>query len=142
MDLREGGKHYLQELSRTRGHFLRDTRRRLRDAQKEYGAIEFVFDSAPTLAQVRGLIDAKRHQYARRGAGDVFRNSVSSAVVESVFERPSIHCRPVISILRAGGRVLAQHLGLMSQGVWSGCFPVYAPAARDFSPGRLLLWHM
>ena len=142
IDLRDGGEHYLQELSRTRGHFLRDTRRRLRHAQKEFGAIEFVFDSAPTLAQVRDLIGAKRDQYARTGAGDPFGNFGFLTIVESVFEHPSIHCRPVISILRGDDRVLARHLGLMSQGVFSGWFPVYDPAAKEFSPGRLLMWHM
>jgi CelD/BcsL family acetyltransferase involved in cellulose biosynthesis len=142
MDLRDGGEHYLQDLSHSRGHFLQDTRRRLRRARKEFGSIEFVFDSAPTLAQVRDLIDAKRDQYARTGAGDVFSNSVFSTIVESIFEHSSIHCRPVISVLRAGDRVLARHLGLMSQGVFSGWFPVYDPAAKEFSPGRLLLWHM
>ena len=61
---------------------------------------------------------------------------------ELVFKHPSIHCRPVISILRGDDRVLARHLGLMSQGVFSGWFPVYDPAAKEFSPGRLLMWHM
>jgi CelD/BcsL family acetyltransferase involved in cellulose biosynthesis len=142
MDLRGGADRYLQELSHTRGHFLRDVRRRLRHAIKEFGEIKFVFDSAPTLAQVRDLIDAKRDQYARTGAGDVFANPVFLTIVESVLERSSIHCRPVISILRAGDRVLARHFGLMSQGVFCGWFPVYDPAAKDISPGRLLLWHM
>jgi CelD/BcsL family acetyltransferase involved in cellulose biosynthesis len=142
MDLRDGGARYFQEMSRTRGHFLRDTKRRLRDAQEKFGALEFVFETAPTLADVRDLIDAKRDQYARTGAGDVFGDSVASTIVESMFERSSVHCRPVISILWAGDHLLARHLGLMSHGVWSGWFPVYDPAAKEFSPGRLLLWHM
>lgn len=142
IDLRAGGEHYFQELSQTRGHFLRDTRRRLRHAQEKFGAIEFVFDSAPTLVEIRDLIDAKRDQYARTGAEDVLGNSELLTLVQSAFECSSIHCRPVISVLRAGVRVLARHLGLMSQGVYAGWFPVYDPAARDFSPGRLLLWHM
>jgi len=142
MDLRAGGAQYFQELSNTRGHFLRDTRRRLRDAQKKFGALEFVFESAPTLADIRDLIDAKRDQYARTGAGDVFDNPVAASIVESIFQHSSVHCRPVISVLWAGDQVLARHLGLMSHGVWSGWFPVYDPAIKDFSPGRLLLWHM
>ena len=37
--------------------------------------------------------------------------------------------------------MIAQHLGLQHHDVLSYWFPVYAPEARDVSPGRLLLWH-
>ena len=142
IDLRGGAERYLQELLHNRSDFFQDTRRRLRRAQRDFGAVEFVFDAAPAFAQVIEILDAKRHQYARTGAGDVFGNPAYIAIIKSLIDYSSIHCRPVISVLRAGDHVLARHLGLMSQGVLSYWFPVYEPAAKAVSLGRLLLWHV
>ena len=142
IDLRGGAERYLEELSRNSRDFVQDTRRRLRRAQKDFGTVEFMLDTAPAITQARDVLDEKRNQYKRTGVGDVFGKSAYADIIERLFDNPSTHCRPVISILRAGGKVLAQHLGLMSQSVLSYWFPVYEPAAKAVSPGRLLLWHM
>ena len=141
IDLRDGGDRYFQQMSRDHAEFVNDTRRRLRRAEKKYGPIEFVLDKNPTVAQAREILGEKRRQYERTGAGDVFGNPKYVATIESLFNSSAMHCRPVISALRAGGNTLARHLGLMSQSVLSYWFPVYDTAARDISPGRLLLWH-
>jgi CelD/BcsL family acetyltransferase involved in cellulose biosynthesis len=140
VDLRDGTDEYFQKLAQDRSDFARDTRRRLKRAEKDFGALDFVFDAEPAVAL--DAIEAKRRQYARTGVGDVFQDDRNVAIIKALFEHSSSHCRPVVSVLRAGGKIIARHLGLMSGGVLSYWFPVYEPAARAVSPGRLLLWQI
>lgn len=138
IDLRGGLAAYLAGL---RPEFLRDTARRLRRAEREYGALRFSFDAQPAAADALALIGRKRAQYRRTGAKDPFDAPRNVRLIEALCAAPAPDCRPVLTRLHAGGRVLAEHFGLLCGDVLSHWFPVYDPAAEKVSPGRLLLWH-
>ena len=147
--LPDGGPAYLAGL---RPDLLRDTARRLRRAEREYGPLSFHFDARPDAAAALDVIAQKRAQYRRTGAADPFAVAHRLRLIEALCAagrtddcrpedcRPE-DCRPVLASLTAGGRVLARHLGLQCGGTLSYWFPVYDPAAEKVSPGRLLLWH-
>lgn len=120
--------------------FVRDTERRLRRAERDFGRLEVVrFDPVPG-ALIDAIIAQKRAQYKRTEVADPFSRDDSMRVISAMNEVPEQDCRLVLTRLEASGRVLAQHLGPQCEDVLNYWFPVYDPEVRNISPGRLLLW--
>jgi CelD/BcsL family acetyltransferase involved in cellulose biosynthesis len=140
IDLSEGAEAYFAALAAANRSFIADTERRARRLEKEYGAVLFELDAAPSWAEVETLLAEKRAQYARTGVADSFADPARLALLRALVSAADPDCRPVLTRLSAGGRVLARHLGLMHGGHLSYWLPVYDPAAQKVSPGRMLLW--
>ena len=120
--------------------FVRDTVRRLRRAERDFGGLDMArFDPVPG-ALIAGIIAQKRAQYERTEVADPFSAGDGMRVISAMNEVREVDCRLVLNRLEANGRVLAQHLGPQCQDVLSYWFPVYDPEVRNISPGRLLLW--
>ncbi len=134
-----GGAAYHAALD---AEFQRDTARRLRRAEREFGPLRFEFDPHPDAAAALALIGRKRAQYARTGAADPFAVPGPLRLIAALCDASAPDCQPTLARLWAGERVLAAHFGLLCHGVLSYWFPVYDPAAEKVSPGRLLLWHL
>jgi CelD/BcsL family acetyltransferase involved in cellulose biosynthesis len=140
IDLAGGPDAYLAALTAADRRFVADTERRLRRLEKDYGAVRFDITDHPAWDDVAALIAAKRAQYRRTGAGDVFAVPERVALLRALVDAPEADCVPLLATLSAGDRVLARHLGLLHAGCLSYWFPVYDPAAHTVSPGRILLW--
>lgn len=141
-DLHAGSDAYFAALLQRDRFLVRDTERRLRKAQKEYGTVCFSRPDPIPPNMITSLIAEKRLQYQRAQASDPFATATNHRLVDVLNEAPAPDCRLVMSRLEANGRILAQHLGPQHHEVLSHWFPVYAPDARNVSPGRLLLWYM
>lgn len=141
IDIADGPVAYFAAMSATNREFRRDTERRLRRAEREFGPLRFTWRAGPRRDEVMPVIDAKRRQYGRTGVADPFAKGEHLRLVEALIERDDPACRPVLATLAAGERPIAQHFGLLHDGCLSYWFPVHDPAARHVSPGRLLLWH-
>ncbi|HEX4172076.1 MAG TPA: GNAT family N-acetyltransferase, partial [Acetobacteraceae bacterium] len=141
-DLSDGPDAYFTALLARDRPLVRDTERSLRNTRKEYGEPTYLASDSISAEMIAGLISSKRAQYARTGVPDPFARPANRRLLDVLRDIPSDDCRLVYSRLEAGGRVLAQHLGLGHQGVMSYWFPVYDLAARRVSPGRLLLWNI
>ena len=141
IDLPDGSAAYFAALAAGRRGFVQDTQRRLRRAERDHGALRFACDTRPELSAVRGLIARKRDQFRRTGAEDMFDDRRRQRLIEALLADSTPDCRPVMTMLFAGERLLASHLGLLHHDVLSYWFPVYDPEAQKVSPGRLLLWH-
>jgi CelD/BcsL family acetyltransferase involved in cellulose biosynthesis len=141
-DLSGGPDAYFAALLARDRALVRDTERCLRNTRKQHG--EPIYHSTDDVApkMIAGLISSKRAQYARTGVPDPFRRPANGRLLEVLGADPAGDCRLVFARLEAGGRVLAQHLGLRHEGVMSYWFPAYDPETRAVSPGRLLLWHI
>jgi CelD/BcsL family acetyltransferase involved in cellulose biosynthesis len=140
IDLANGPDAYLTALTAADRRFVADTERRLRRLEKDFGAVRFAITDRPAWDDVAAVIAAKRAQYERTGAGDVFAAPERVALLRALVEEREDDCLPLLATLSAGERVLARHLGLLHAGCLSYWFPVYDPAARAVSPGRILLW--
>lgn len=140
IDLADGPAAYFAGLAAGNKAFLQDTERRMRRLEKEYGAARFIFTPAPPWPDIRALLEAKRAQYGRTGVADAFAQPAHQRLVQALVAAADPECLPVLSVLTAGERVLARHLGLLHAGHLSYWFPVYDPAAQKVSPGRMLLW--
>ena len=141
-DLSGGPDAYFGALLARERPLVRDTERSLRKARREYGAPTYRATDRIPPEILTGLISSKRAQYARTGVPDPFARLANGRLLDVLRVNPHGDCQLVFSNMEAGGRVLAQHLGLRYQRVLSYWFPVYDPAARSVSPGRLLLWNI
>ena len=59
-----------------------------------------------------------------------------------LLSQSSDDCRGCLSLLRAGGNLIAGHVGVRSRDVWHWWFPVYDTNYAQFSPGSLLLFEI
>jgi CelD/BcsL family acetyltransferase involved in cellulose biosynthesis len=127
---RESGSRLIAELERKR--------RRL---EREVGTVRFETHSAEP-AHLAALMGLKREQYRRTGALDRLgtRWVVELLRLLQDTDRPDLAGR--LSVLHAGGRVVALHLGLRSRRTWHWWIPAYDPAYARHSPGQILLLEM
>jgi len=131
---------YFTALTERNRTFVRDTERRLRRAEKSFGALDLLRLKQIPSPMIAGLVELKRRQYQRTHMPDALAADRHVRLLAAMNEVSAPDCHLVMNRLEAGGRVLAQHLGPQHYDVLSYWFPVYDPEARDVSPGRLLLW--
>jgi CelD/BcsL family acetyltransferase involved in cellulose biosynthesis len=85
------------------------------------------------------LFRLKSEQYRRTGRRDVTGDPWARAVLTDVFHASTPAFAGVLSVLRAGSRVLALHLGMRSAKVLHYWFPAYDRDYARYSPGVILL---
>ena len=141
IDIPLGPQAYFATLAERGRDFIRNTERRLRRAERDYGELRMVRLEQIPPPMIADLIAQKRAQYQRTVADDVLALSANVRLIGALNEAPAPECRLILNRLEAGNRLLAQHLVPQYHDVLSYWFPVYDPQMRDVSPGRLLLWH-
>ncbi len=141
VDLRNGVSSYFASLKATHKKLFQDTERRQKLAHSQFGEIKYSFNTRPDWRDVSELLEHKRQQYIRTKVKDVFFDNSYIKIISNIISMHDTVCQPVLTRISAGGRILAQHLGLIHAGRLSYWFPVYDVAARKVSPGRMLLWH-
>lgn len=141
-DLASGPDAYFADLSGRNRDFVRDTERRQRKVAKTYGPVTVQETGSVTGTALGSVVAMKRLQYERTQVRDAFNCPANLRLVETLRQASVPECALVLATLEAGGKVLAQHLGLRHHGVLSWWFPVYDVSAQGVSPGRMLLWQM
>lgn len=136
MDLTDGFASYLAE-RRQASTRVRDLPRRRRRLEREVGPVRFVFESSDAAA-LRTLMDWKSEQYRRTGRPDRFAEPWIVALVEALLGSREEGCTGRMSLLYAGDRLVAGHVGLSTRRVLPTWFPVYDPGFSRHSPGLLL----
>lgn len=91
---------------------------------------------------LRQLLVWKSAQYQRTAAVDIFRFDWVRDVVRRVHATSGAAFAGLLSVLYAGSRPVAMHLGIRSASVWHSWFPAYDPAYASYSPGTVLLARM
>jgi hypothetical protein len=116
---------------RSRG-LAADSRRQLRRLGRELGEVEFSMsghDDAAFDACLRWKSDRYRQMATH------LRDERMRAFMLRLSDEGILH----VSALRAEGRILAAHIGLLHSGRFYYWIPAYDPEYRRYSPGRLLL---
>jgi CelD/BcsL family acetyltransferase involved in cellulose biosynthesis len=142
IDLSDGSARYLETLRKTDGKLMSDTDRRARKLEERYGPIRFQIQSGDMVRDLGQLVAAKRAQYRRTGAGDLFEQPERLRLLEGLAHAREASCTAVLSTLHAGETWAASHFGLLCHGVLHYWFPAYNVDLRSFSPGRLLIQHI
>jgi CelD/BcsL family acetyltransferase involved in cellulose biosynthesis len=137
--LDRGIDYWTQQLRKSNPKLVSETERIERSLQKEHGALSFRLAEAAWPEPLQHMIRCKGEQYLRTGKNNAFRESWRGRVLEELAGTQKPSCAGLLSTLHAGGTWIASHFGIRSHGVLHYWFPVYNPAMRRFSPGRLLL---
>jgi CelD/BcsL family acetyltransferase involved in cellulose biosynthesis len=114
---------------------LTGTRRRL---ERDLGPVTFELQSTDEAA-LDALFRLKSEQYRRTGRRDVVGDPWARAVLTEIFRARGPSFAGVLSVLRAGTRAIALHLGMRSAKVLHYWFPAYDREYAQYSPGLMLL---
>lgn len=137
-DLSGGYPGWLEQ-RRAAGHgdFLRDKRRRLRQLEAAHGAVVFTLETQA--ADVLELVlTLKSDQMRRTGQHDVFSAPWTQALLRRLAVGAEADFGLRFAVLRAGDRIVAAEIGLLSGRSYHLWFPIYDPEFAKFSPGVLM----
>lgn len=137
IDLSGGYPAYLEERLRAASG-IRTIQRKLRKLEREVGAIRFEFGHADS-GELRRLMAWKSAQIRRAVQRDLFGMPWVVEAVTELFNARAAECTGTLSVLYAGDRVVASHLGIRSQTILAYWFPAYDTAFGRYSPGLALL---
>jgi CelD/BcsL family acetyltransferase involved in cellulose biosynthesis len=141
IDLSRGYESYVAERRAMGTEQIKKCMNLVRRLELEMGPIHFVPHSKDreTLNQ---LLSWKSRQYRKTGWRDLFALKWGRALVERIHATQSESFAGMLSLLYAGGQLLAGHIGMRSRTVWHYWFPAYDPQFAKYSPGLLLLLKM
>ena len=114
--------------------------RRRRKLEREVGPVVCEWQSSQPEDDMARLEQWKSDQYARDGhVGPLRRSRGSPAPSAGCAESRDPACTGVLTVLRAGDRLVAAHFGLLGPDRLSWWFPAYDPEFGRYSPGLILL---
>lgn len=140
MDLSGGYAEYVAARGK-QTNAIKSLARKVRKLEREVGEVRFEFESTDPAA-LATLMRWKSAQYRRTKARDQFATGWVAQVVAELLDTSTPGCTGTLSVLRAGERPVAAHLGLRSEGVLSYWFPAYDPEFGRYSTGLMLLLRM
>ncbi len=141
VDLPAGYDAYAARLRSERRNQLVQANRKRRALERDLGPVAFQ-THVPDPALLDQLLTWKASQWARSGRPDRFSHPWERALMAGLMTTTGAEFAGLLSVLRAGGQVVALHLGLRSRSVWHYWTPAYDPTAARYSPGIVLLDQM
>ena len=136
IDLTGGYENYARGRREAGSEYLRKTEGLARKLAREVGELRFELHDAGALEQV---IRWKSDQYRRSNLTDVFGVAWTRELLGRIAHLEAGGFAGLCSVLRAGDRVVAAHLGMRSREVLHYWFPAYDPEYAKFSTGIILL---
>ena len=141
VDLSQGYERYFEDLRSRNPDFVRDTGRRFRRATRSLGSLTVKHSDTVDAKALDRLVAQKRAQYKRTNK-DGLNDVRTLRVLKYLATQTEESCKVFHTTLEAGGRVIAEHFGLLYSDVLSYWLPVYDWDFQQYSPGRLMLWEL
>ena len=116
---------------------IRRQEQKTRKLNREVGTVDFEMDCRDTRV-LETLIQFKRDQYFRTGMIDLFYPKWTRIMLRSLHDRPRTGAHGVLSVLRAGNRIVAAHYGIREGDFLHYWFPAYCSDYARYSPGTAL----
>jgi CelD/BcsL family acetyltransferase involved in cellulose biosynthesis len=138
IDLRGGFSAYLAEKRRNGSRTFEQAERKARKIERELGPLRFEYH-AEDQRLFDTLLDWKVQQYRRLGTLNYLASAWTTALLESIRHARHSDFAGPMSVLFAGERPVAIHLGLRSRAIFHVWYPAYDPALAGYSPG-LVFW--
>jgi CelD/BcsL family acetyltransferase involved in cellulose biosynthesis len=141
IDLSKGYEAYVHERRAAGSEQIKKTYNLMRRIEREIGTLRFISDSTDAGA-LENVLAWKSEQYRRTGKIDLFLPGWIREAIYGIWERRADGFSGALSLLYAGDRLIAGHMGMRSPSVWHYWFPAYDPRAAKYSPGTVLLLKM
>jgi CelD/BcsL family acetyltransferase involved in cellulose biosynthesis len=133
IDLSDGYRSYYASRSKK---FRADFGRHWRSLERCVGPVSLEWETAAP-DHLHQLIEWKSAKHY--GARQTFSDPVTRAIVEELAVTSNEDCGGLVTVLRAGERIVAINASLISPGVLSGWFTAYDHDMARFSPGTLAM---
>ena len=141
IDLSRGYEAYLEERREAGTEQIKKANYARRRLEREVGPVRIEFHVV-NREVLQLLMKWKSQQYVESGKLDIFSVPWVVEVVERIWQSQHENFAGMLSVLYAGDKPLAAHMGLRSQSVLHYWLPAYDPAFARYSPGILLLLGM
>lgn len=137
--LADGHDVFLQKLRAHSKDLQAQVARRRRKLEREVGPVVCEWHSTQIDQDLRDLRRWKSDQYASTATWDRFAHPWIVDSLSQVAGSDDPACRGLLTVLRAGDRLVAAHLGLLGLDRLSWWFPAYDADFGRYSPGLILL---
>jgi CelD/BcsL family acetyltransferase involved in cellulose biosynthesis len=141
IDLSAGYKCYADGRRDAGSDYIRKTEGLARKMGREVGELRFALHE-PDRETMAQLVEWKSAQYRTGRLPDAFSVPWTGDLLNRIATTSSDGFAGVCSVLRAGDRRVAIHMGIRSSNVLHYWFPAYDPAYAKFSTGIILLLRM
>lgn len=138
LDLREGFEAYAEDLRERGSRQLPQVLRKARKLEREVGPLRLEFHAESDQA-FESLRKWKAEQYRRTRRLNIFEYDWVIELLDRMRRTQAAEFGGVFSVLYAGDRIAAVHLGIRSQRVLHWWFPSYSQELAQYSPGLILL---
>jgi len=138
LDLSRGYEAYVSERRAAGSEQIKKCGNLMRRIEREIGPLRFISHSTDR-ADFNEVIAWKSRQYRTTGIPDLFGLKWFRRTVEAIYDTQTAGFAGQLSLLYAGDRLLAGHMGMQSGSVWHYWFPAYDPDQARYSPGLILL---
>jgi CelD/BcsL family acetyltransferase involved in cellulose biosynthesis len=138
MDLSNGFEEYASERRRAGSEQIKKLGTLRRKLEREVGPLRQDIHSSDT-AIFSQLLEWKSRQYSSSNLIDIFSFRWITDLLERIRSYDSPDFGGLLSVLYAGDKRIAVHLGMRSKTVLHYWFPAYDQEFSKFSPGLLLL---
>jgi CelD/BcsL family acetyltransferase involved in cellulose biosynthesis len=115
---------------------ISERRKARRALEQQFGTVSLEWNSTQS-AHIGQLIEWKCRKYY--GTAQLFSDPTARSIVEELATSRSDDCHGIVSVLFAGPRPAAVHLGLLGPRSLVGWFTSYDPELSRLSPG-MMLW--
>lgn len=139
--LRDGYAAYVRGRRDAGSDYIPKTEGLARKLGREVGELRFTFNDT-TEEALSQLLAWKRAQYLMAKTTDVFGRPWTGQLLRNIAATQTPEFAGVCSVLRAGGRIVAAHMGMRSRSSLHYWFPAYDPELAKFSTGIILLLRM
>ena len=141
IDVREGYAAYVSGRREAGSDYIPKTEGLARKLGREVGELHFTFNDT-TEEALSQLLAWKRDQYRQAMTTDVFGRPWTGQLLRDIAATQTPDFAGVCSVLRAGGRIVAAHMGMRSRTSLHYWFPAYDPELAKYSTGIILLLRM
>ncbi len=141
ISLTSGFQAYAADLKAAGSDQIKQYGNLTRRLAREFGEVRFVSHSSE-VKHLEQVIRWKSEQYRRTSSYDLFGETWIRETISRIHVVKSAGFGGTLSLLFAGERLLAGHVGMRSRTVWHYWFPAYDPEMAKYSPGLLLLLKM
>jgi CelD/BcsL family acetyltransferase involved in cellulose biosynthesis len=139
IDLSDGHTAFEAAVRAQSRDLLSQVARRRRKLARDVGDVVTEWQSPTPGVDLAALMRWKSDQYAATGVWDRFAQPWITDVITRLSASTASGCEGLLTTTRAGGQLVAVHLGLLGPTGLSWWFPAYDPAFAPYSPGLILL---
>ena len=141
IDLSSGYAAYVNGRRDSGSEYIKQSDRKARKLSREVGELRFALHESEIEA-LGQLFRWKSAQYREGRLPDAFAVPWTADLLNRIAETQTVGFAGVCSVLRAGDRIVAIHMGMRSAQVLHYWFPAYDPEFAKYSTGIILLLRM